>query len=116
MKTQVTLLTMVMAGFLLFSTNLKAQEETYAECKYAFIVIDGQIDKRLKVDVDLGESEIADDLEDEYEDTLKGYHSHVQVIQFFIDKGYKVDQVFDQVAMSASGGGSEGIAVLFKKE
>lgn len=100
--------------FLLFSEPVAAQE-VYPETHYCYVRLEGKIDKRLSVEVDLGESELANDLEDQIEDELKGYRSYVQVLQYFLERDYKLQKTFDQVFFSSSGGGSEGLAYLFKR-
>ncbi len=100
--------------FLLVSEPVVAQD-TYPETHYCYVRLEGKIDKRISVEVDLGESELADDLEDQIEDELKGYRSYVQILQYFLDRDYKLEKTFDQVFFSSSGGGSEGLAYLFKR-
>lgn len=105
------LLTIVLVAFM-GATAYGGDDEEYPTCDYAYVRVEGQIDRRMSVEVDLGESEKANNLEEQIEDELKGYHSYVQILNYFLDRDYKLKKVFDQMFMSASGGGSEGIAYL----
>lgn len=99
---------------LLLSTPAQAQDNLN-ETHYCYVRVEGSIDKRLSVTVDLGDSDSANDLEDQIEKELRGYRSYVQILQYFLDKDYKLERTFDQVFISSSGGGSEGLAYLFKR-
>ncbi|MCF8309178.1 MAG: hypothetical protein K9I68_09240 [Bacteroidales bacterium] len=108
-------LTVALVAFTGIMADAGNDEEKYPVCDYAYVRVEGQIDRRMSVEVDLGESKKANNLEDQIEDDLKGYHSYVQILNYFLDKDYKLEKVFDQMFMSASGGGSEGIAYLLKR-
>ena len=99
---------------LLMSTPAMTQEPV-SEPHYCFVRVEGRIDKRLSVEVDLGESDKADKLEDQIEKDLRGYRSYVQVLQYFLDLDYELERTFDQVFISSSGGGSEGIGYFLKR-
>ncbi|MEA3504923.1 MAG: hypothetical protein U9R32_06975 [Bacteroidota bacterium] len=109
-------LTITLIIFGIFATLQPLQaEEDYPVSKYAYVQIKGKIDKRMSVEVDLGEGDLADDLEKIIEKELKGYHSYVQILQYFLDKDYELVESYDQVFTSASGGGSAGISFLLKR-
>ncbi|MCF8232147.1 MAG: hypothetical protein K9J27_08160 [Bacteroidales bacterium] len=117
MKTKILTVFLSIAIATLISADVNGgnqdEEEGFSTCDYAYVRVEGQIDRRMSVEVDLGESKKANNLEDQIEDELKGYHSYVQILNYFLDRDYKLKKVFDQMFMSASGGGSEGIAYLF---
>lgn len=105
---------LLISFIMLVSTPLQAQDNV-SETHYCYVRVEGKIDKRLSVTVDLGDSDAADNLEDQIEKELRGYRSYVQVMQYFLDRDYKLERTFDQVFISSSGGGSEGLAYLFKR-
>ncbi|MFW5974857.1 MAG: hypothetical protein ACOCQ6_01490, partial [Bacteroidota bacterium] len=90
-------------------------QESVSEPHYCFVRVEGRIDKKLSVEVDLGESDKADKLEDQIEKDLRGSRSYVQVLQYFLDLDYELERTLDQVFLSSSGGGSEGIGYLLKR-
>lgn len=89
--------------------------DSITECHYCYVKIEGKVDKRISVEVDMGDSQRANAMEDLIESELKRHKSYVQVLQYFLDKDYKLEKVLDQIFLSSSGGGSEGIAYIFKR-
>lgn len=116
MKSTVLLTTMLFISMVLISFNAQSQtEEKYSTCEYAYVRVEGQIDRRLSVEVDLGEGQMVNDMEETIEDELSDYESYVQILQYFLDRDYKLEKIMDQMFMSSSGGGSEGVAYIFKR-
>jgi len=110
-----TLSIIFLISFVLLVSTPAQTQENLPETHYCYVRVEGKIDKRLSVEVDLGDSGLADDLENQIEKELRGYRSYVQVLQYFLDRDYKLERTFDQVFISSSGGGSEGLAYLFKR-
>ena len=107
-------LVLLISILLLMSTPALAQEPV-SEPHYCFVRVEGRIDKRLSVEVDLGESDKADKLEKQIEKDFRGYRSYVQVFHYCLDPDYELERTFDQVFISSSGGGSEGIGYFLKR-
>lgn len=118
MKQLLTITGMALVIIMLSSYDVQSQnEQQFPTCDYAYVRVEGQIDRNMSVEVDLGKSEKANSLEKMIEDEIKGYdyESYVQILQYFLNRDYKLEKIMDQVFMSSSGGGSEGIAYIFKR-
>jgi len=83
MKKTYLFLSLAVLSIFFMLQPVQAQDD-HPVSKYAYVQIEGKIDKKMSVEVDLGEGELADDLEKVIEKELKGYHSYVQILQYFL--------------------------------
>jgi len=84
---------------------------------YAYIVIKGKfLSKKLKVDVDLGETEEQMKVGKEYSDFLTNKKSYAAILNHMVDNGFELVETVDYNYVYSGDGGTSGIVFIMKKK
>lgn len=84
---------------------------------YAYIVIKGKfLSKKLKVNVDLGETEEQLKAGKEYSDFLTNKTSYAAILNHMVDNNFELVETLDYTTVTSGDGGTSGIVFVMKKK
>lgn len=84
---------------------------------YAYIVIKGKfLSKKLKVNVDLGETEEQLKAGKEYSDFLTNKTSYAAILNHMVDNNFELVETLDYTTVASGDGGTSGIVFVMKKK
>ena len=95
-------------------STLKTQNPTYT---YAYITIEGKtLSKKLKVDVDFGDTPEQLNLGKEYSEILTNKKSYAAVLNYMTDKQYEFVESRDNNFSYQGTGGTNGIVFIMRRK
>lgn len=84
---------------------------------YAYVSVQGKaFSKKLKVDVDFGDTPEQLKASDEYSDILTNKKSFAAVLNYMADNGFELIQTLDLTTSFQGSGGTSGIVFIMKKK
>jgi len=87
-----------------------------ATITYAYILVEGKIfSKKLKVDVDFGDSPEQIRAGKEYSEKLTNKKSYAAILNYMVKSGFELVQTLDYTDSYAGSGGTSGIVFIMKK-
>lgn len=96
------------------ATENPAQHQQYT---YAYIVIKGKfLSKKLKVNVDLGETEEQLKAGKEYSEFLTNKTSYAAILNHMVDHDFELVETLDYTTVTSGDGGTSGIVFVMKKK
>jgi hypothetical protein len=110
------ILTLLLLTILNFATIAQEKHQKAIPSQYAYISVEGKLfSKKLKVVVDLGDTQEQIDLGKKYSDILINRKSYAAILNFMVDEGFDlVETLTIEESSSYSGTGSGGTAgVIF---
>jgi hypothetical protein len=121
MKIILTIAFIIAINFTAFSQNAqptevkqKSQDQTYS---YAYISVEGRLfSKKLKVEVDFGDSPEQIQASKEYSEILSNKKSYAAILNYMGEKQFELVNTVDYVATFQGNGGSSGIAYIMRKK
>lgn len=91
-----------------------AQHQKYT---YAYIVIKGKfLSKKLKVNVDFGETEEQIKAGKEYSDFLTNKTSYASILNHMVENNFELVETLDYTTVASGDGGTSGIVFIMKKK
>lgn len=91
----------------------RVQDTKYA---YAYILIQGKfLSKRLKVDVDLGDSPEQVKEGRQYSEMLTDKKSYAAILNYMVENQYELVQTLDYTDTYSGSGGTSGIVFIMRK-
>jgi hypothetical protein len=112
-KVRIVLSGILIVLFTSFSTDSKAQEQTYT---YAYISIAGRLfSKKLAVQVDFGDTEeqIADG--EKFSEFLSEKKSYAAVLNYMVDNKFELVETLDYTYSYEGSGGTSGVVFIMRK-
>lgn len=97
------------------ATNKKTQiqDSTYT---YAYILVEGKLfSKKLKVDVDFGDTPEQFKAGKEYSERLTNKKSYAAVLNYMVESGFELVQTLDYTSSYSGSGGTSGIVFIMRK-
>ncbi|GAA4209176.1 hypothetical protein GCM10022289_34260 [Pedobacter jeongneungensis] len=94
-------------------TGTLTQDKKYS---YAYILIQGKfLSRRLKVDVDFGDT--PEQLKDgrQYSETLTNKKSYAAILNYMVESQYELVQTLDYTDTYSGSGGTSGIVFIMRK-
>jgi hypothetical protein len=108
-------LTIIISIFLIsLSQETIAQDQNYS---YAYISINGKLfSKKLKVDVDFGDTpeQIAEG--EKYSDLLTNRKSYAAVLNYMVENQFELVETLDYIYTNQGTGGTTGIVFIMRKK
>jgi hypothetical protein len=103
-----------------FSQDVKAtnektqiQDATYT---YAYILVEGKaFSKKLKVDVDFGDTPEQLKAGKEYSERLTNKKSYAAVLNYMVESGFELVQALDYTSSYSGSGGTSGVVFIMRK-
>ena len=115
MKNSKFILTIILALVLTtFSTVLFAQDQAYT---YAYISVSGKLfSKKLKVEVDFGDTPEQIKAGEEYSEILTNKKSYAAVLNYMVDNQFELVETLEYTYSYEGTGGTSGIVFIMKKK
>lgn len=86
-------------------------------CSYAYILIEGKIlSKKLKVNVDFGDSPEQLKAGKEYSEKLTNKKSYAAVLNYMVENEFELVQTLDYNSSYSGSGGTSGIVFIMRKK
>jgi uncharacterized membrane protein len=104
----------LLISFVSFSSVASAQDQNYS---YAYISINGKLfSKKLKVQVDFGDTpeQIAEG--EKYSETLTDKKSYAAVLNYMVNHQFELVETLDYISTYQGSGGTSGIVFIMKKK
>lgn len=106
-----------------FSFSTYAQQRTttktnivYAEVTYAYIAVQGKfLSKKIKVNVDLGDSKEQIEKGEQLSERLTNKKSYAAILNYMSELGYELVNTLDLTSSTEGSGGTTGIVYVMKK-
>lgn len=113
----------VLAAVLIFGHTAMAQglptltsKTTPISTSYAYIQIQGKVlSKKLKVEVDLGDSPAQIKAGEEISETLTNKKSYAAILNYMVESGYELVDTLEYTSSYAGSGGTAGIVFIMRK-
>lgn len=120
MKILLTLLLVTTFVLPSFSQEVKANNEQIqiqdSTITYAYILVEGKtFSKKLKVNVDFGDSPEQIKVGKEYSERLTNKKSYAAILNYMVLSGFELVQTLDYTDSYAGSGGTSGIVFIMKK-
>lgn len=111
-------LILTLACIIAFSAACFSQSNNQAQCfSYAYITIEGKgFSKKLKVDVDLGDTPEQVQAGKEYSEILTNKKSYAAVLNYMAEHQYELVESRDINSSFQGTGGSSGIVLIMRKK
>jgi hypothetical protein len=95
------------------SEKTKIQDATYT---YAYILVEGKaFSKKLKVDVDFGDTPEQLKAGKEYSERLTNKKSYAAVLNYMVESGFELVQTLDYTSSYSGSGGTSGVVFIMRK-
>lgn len=96
---------------------ISENQNDFKKYTYAYIVIKGKfLSKKLKVNVDFGETEEQIKAGKEYSDFLTNKTSYAAILNHMVENNFELVETLDYTAVTAGEGGTTGIVFIMKKK
>ncbi len=116
MKSLSTLLFSILICSYSYALNNVESKDTDSKKSYAYIRIEGKLfSKKLKVDVDFGDTEEQQKAGKEYSDLLTNKKSYAAVLNYMTHNEFELVQTLDLSLSYNGSGGTSGIVFIMKK-
>lgn len=93
-----------------------AAQEQHSSYSYAFVTISNRVlSKKLKVEVDLGDSPEQIKMGAQYGELLSDKKSHAAVLNFMAQKQFELVETLDYNRLEEGTGGTSGLAFIMRK-
>jgi hypothetical protein len=120
MRFLLTLVLLTTFCFTSFSQDIKAtnekiqiQDTTYT---YAYILVEGKaFSKKLKVNVDFGDTPEQLKAGKEYSERLTNKKSYAAVLNYMVESGFELVQTLENTDSYAGSGGTSGVVFIMRK-
>jgi len=115
MKKFKTVLTIILVFVLAtFTSDLFSQDSTYT---YAYISVSGKIfSKKLKVEVDFGDTDDQIKVGEEYTEILTNKKSYAAVLNYMVQNNFELVETLEYTYSYNGTGGTSGIAFIMRKK
>jgi hypothetical protein len=115
MKKTNSVLRIILALILtVFFTELFAQDQTYS---YAYISVAGKLlSKKLKVEVDFGDTPEQIKAGKEYSELLTNKKSYAAILNYMVESEFELVETLDYMETYQGSGGTSGIVFIMRKK
>lgn len=97
-----------------FSFDAFSQDESYS---YAYVSVKGKVfSKKLKVQVDLGDSPQQIKEGEKYSNVLHNKKSYASIINYMVEDQFELVETLEFIELSNGTGGTTGIVFLMRKK
>lgn len=95
----------------------RENQSDFQKYTYAYIVIKGKfLSKKLKVNVDFGETEEQLKAGKEYSDFLTNKTSYASILNHMVENNFELGETLDYTDVTSGTGGTTGIVFIMKKK
>lgn len=113
-KIKIFLPLILLTILILCSSETSAQESSY---HYVYISVRGKsFSKKLKVQVDFGDSEEQIKLGEEYSELLTNKKSYAAVLNFMVEKEFELVETLEYNSVDQGSGGTSGVVFIMRKK
>ena len=108
------LIVSVVLGLSMISTNLLAQDQAY---EYAYIAVKGKVfSKKLRVDVDFGDTQEQMETGEKYSQLLTNKTSYAAILNYMVENNFELVETLDYVFTNEGTGGTFGIVFIMRQK